>query len=311
MVDLHIHSPLSPQGLSTPIQLVKQCQARKLGLMSVTDQNCARANRAAERAAWENGIAYISGIELDSTYEGMHVSVLGYRIDYDSPDFARLERHIDKLSFKASLEILEKTQVLGFHLTECDMWEASKEHFETDSWNGELFARVLLSNPKFREHPLLKPYRTGGSRSDHPLENLYQDYYAAGKVCHADTPYPDIHEILDLIHQNHGVAVLAHPGLHLYKGKAFLLRLLTLEIDGLEAYSSCHTPAEAAYFAALAKEQERLITCGSDYQGNAGASASPGDAVFAPDMDPEQETQRIAERLLSYIFCNTSHRKRA
>lgn len=250
MVDLHIHSHLSPQGLSTPLQLVKQCQARKLGLMSVTDQNCARANRSAERAAWENGIAYISGIELDSTYEGMHVSVLGYGIDYDSPDFARLERHIDKLSFKASLEILEKTQVLGFHLTECDMWEASKEHFETDSWNG-------------------------------------------------------------VIHQNHGVAVLAHPGLHLYKGKAFLLRLLTLEIDGLEAYSSCHTPAEAAYFAALAKEQERLITCGSDYQGNAGSSASPGDAVFAPDMDPEQETQRIAERLLSYIFCNTSHRKRA
>ena len=113
MVDLHIHSHLSPQGLSTPLQLVKQCQARKLGLMSVTDQNCARANRAAERAAWENGIAYISGIELDSTYEGMHVSVLGYGIDYDSPDFARLERHIDKLSFKASLEILEKTQVLG------------------------------------------------------------------------------------------------------------------------------------------------------------------------------------------------------
>lgn len=269
MIDLHMHSRYSEDGEFTPAELVEQCRRQGITVMSVTDHNCTRANREARPAAEANGIRYISGIEIDCVYKGLNFHVLGYGMDERSPDLARIEEQIERQSFLASLERLEKTQALGFFVTQNEMWALSKDAYWKGSWPGELFAEVLLAKPEYAAHPLLQPYRPGGSRSDNPYVNFYWDYYAQGKPCYVNMEYPPMRDITAIIHRNHGKAILAHPGVNLKGHEELLGEILRLGFDGVEAFSSYHTPAQAAEFYRQATERGLFATCGSDYHGKA------------------------------------------
>ncbi len=277
MIDLHMHSRYSDDGEYAPSELVELCAKKGVRIMSVTDHNCAKANEEAKRAAKEKGILYIPGIEIDCTYEKVNFHVLGYGIDFQSSDFEQIEKNIDGQSFQASLIRLSKTQELGFkNVTEQDMRSLSKDYYWQGSWSGEMFAEVLLAKPEYTDHPLLKPYRPGGERSDNPYVNFYWDYYSQGKPCYANIDYPPMEEIVTMIHRNHGAAVIAHPGINL-KGKEFLLKdILNLGIDGMEVFSSYHSPEQARIFYKAAQENKVSFTCGSDFHGKTKPSISIG-----------------------------------
>lgn len=268
MIDLHMHSRYSDDGEYTPTELVEQCAEACVRVMSVTDHNCAKANAQAQRAAEEKCIRYIPGIEIDCTYENVNFHVLGYGIDYLSEDFEAIEKNVADQSAQASLERLSKTRALGFTLlTEKELLALSANSYWKENWTGEMFAEALLAVPEYADHPLLNPYRPGGKRSDNPYVNFYWDYYSQGKPCYAKTDYPAMEEIIDTIHRNHGAAVLAHPGVNL-KGKEFLLEeVLKLGMDGIEAFSSYHSPEQAEEFYNAAKRHRVFVTCGSDYHG--------------------------------------------
>ncbi len=277
MIDLHMHSRYSDDGEFTPTELIEQCTQKGVRIMSVTDHNCAKANEEAAKAAEEKGITFIPGIEIDCTYQDTNFHVLGYGIDFWSGDFEAIEKNIDNQSFQASLDRLAETQILGFwHITEKDMWELSKDNYWQGNWSGEMFAEVLLSMPEYADHPLLKPYRPGGERSDNPYVNFYWDYYSQGKPCYVKVDYPAMKEIIDIIHHNHGIAVIAHPGVNL-KGKEFLLGgILDLGIDGIEAFSSYHNQKQAEYYYQAAQKKHIFFTCGSDYHGKTKPSIGIG-----------------------------------
>lgn len=276
MIDLHMHSKYSEDGEYTPAALVEQCARKGIRMLSVTDHNCAKANEEAAQAAAKKGLVYIPGVEIDCVWHNINFHVLGYGIDYRSSDFEALERAVADQCFDASLKRLTQTQALGFHITERNLWELSKDTYWSESWSGELFAEVLLSMPEYADHPLLRPYRPGGRRSDNPYVNFYWDYYSQGKPCYAPVNYPAMEEIIALIHRNHGAAVIAHPGVNL-KGKEYLLKeLLTLGFDGIEAFSSYHTPEQAGVFCRAAQENNLFITCGSDFHGKTKPSIAPG-----------------------------------
>lgn len=277
MIDLHMHSRYSEDGEYTPSELVKQCAEKGVRMMSVTDHNCAKANEEAAKAAKEKGIAYIPGIEIDCTFQDTNFHVLGYGIDFWSGDFEAIEKNIDDQSFQASLDRLAATQALGFYrVTENDMWSLSKDSYWQGTWTGDMFAEVLLAKPEYADHPLLKPYRPGGERSDNPYVNFYWDYYSQGKPCYAKIDYPAMEEIIDTIHRNHGVAVIAHPGVNL-KGKEFMFEdILNLGIDGIEAFSSYHSQKQAGYYHKIAQERNLFVTCGSDYHGKTKPSIGIG-----------------------------------
>lgn len=93
---------------------------------------------------------------------------------------------------------------------------------------------------------------------------------------HAKTDFPAMEEIIDMVHAGHGVAVLAHPGVNL-KGKEELLEdIFKLGIDGIEAFSSYHSPEQAEKFYRAAKEHHVFATCGSDYHGKTKPSIAIG-----------------------------------
>lgn len=295
MIDLHMHSRYSDDGEYTPAELVEQCAAADVRVMSVTDHNCARANEEAQKAAEEKGIRYVPGIEIDCTFERVNFHVLGYGIDFRSGDFETIEKNVADQSAKASLERLEKTRALGFtQIAETDLLALSENNYWQKSWTGEMFAEVLLVMPEYAGHPLLQPYRPGGERSGNPFVNFYWDYYSQGKPCYAKTDYPAMEEIIDTIHRNHGAAVLAHPGVNL-KGKGELLEdIFKLGIDGIEAFSSYHSPEQAERFYRAAKEHYVFVTCGSDYHGKTKPSIAIGQHGCT---GAEGEVEKMLERI--------------
>lgn len=277
MIDLHMHSRYSDDGEFTPSELAAKCAQKRIRVMSVTDHNCAKANADAAKAAAKEGITYIPGIEIDCTYRDINFHILGYGIDFLAKDYEKVEENLKDQCMQASLDRLAKTQALGFeHVTKKAMQALSQDNYWQENWSGEMFAEVLLTMPEYADHPLLTPYRPGGGRSDNPLVNFYWDYYAQEKPCYVKIHYPAMEEIIDMIHRSHGICVIAHPGVNL-QGKEFLLDdIVSLGIDGIEAFSSYHGKEQAQFYYQKAQEKHILCTCGSDYHGKTKPSIEIG-----------------------------------
>lgn len=266
-IDLHMHSYYSDDGEFSPEELVRQCCDSGIKVMAIADHNCVRANEEGERAAARAGITYIPAVEIDCTFRGVNLHVLGYGIDYRQPDFAEIEDHIARQGREASRQMLLATRRLGFDVSEDEMAELAAGNYRKDQWTGEMFAEALLGRPEYKDHPLLRPYRPGGERSDNPLVNFYWDYYSQGKSCYVKIEYPELEQTVNVIHRHGGRAALAHPGVNL-KGRSELLGpVIETGVDGVEAFSSYHSPSECLYFYQEAVRNKVFFTCGSDYHG--------------------------------------------
>lgn len=271
-IDLHMHSMYSDDGEYTPTQLIDMCHEAGVKIMAIADHNWVKANEEAKKHADELGMTYIPAIEIDCTYKGVNLHVLGYGID-NQEVFNQLGEDIEKQELACSMKKLELTNALGFDL--------KKEQLDALSTNGvytgEIFGEALLNDSRYDDHELLKPYRQGGERSDNPYVNFYWDYYAQGKPCYTEIHFPTLEETIQLIHQHGGVALLAHPGNNL-KGQFELFdEMVALGLDGVECFSSYHTTETNEYFYNKAKELNVLYTCGSDFHGKTKPSIHLGE----------------------------------
>ena len=271
-IDLHMHSMYSDDGEYTPTQLVDMCHEAGVKIMAIADHNWIKANEEAKKHADELGMTYIPAIEIDCTYKGVNLHVLGYGVD-NQEVFNQLGEDIEKQEIACSMKKLELTNTLGFDL--------KKEQLDALSTNGvytgEMFGEALLNDSRYEDHELLKPYRQGGERSDNPYVNFYWDYYAQGKPCYTEIHFPTLEETIQLIHQHGGVALLAHPGNNL-KGQFELFdEMVALGLDGVECFSSYHTTETNEYFYNKAKELNVLYTCGSDFHGKTKPSIHLGE----------------------------------
>lgn len=262
-VDLHMHSMYSDDGEFTPTQLVDMCHEAGVKIMAIADHNYVKAIDEASQRAKELDMICIPAIEIDCSYKGINLHVVGYGIDYHQPVFNQLGDNILKQELTCSAKKLELTNALGFDLT--------KEQLDALSTNGvytgEMFGEALLNDPRYIDHELLKPYRAGGDRSDNPFVNFYWDYYAQGKPCYTKVEFPSLEETIQLINDNGGVAVLAHPGNNLKGQYEIFDEMVDVGIQGVECFSSYHSEEVNNYFYNKAKELNILYTCGSDFHG--------------------------------------------
>lgn len=267
MIDLHMHSNFSEDGEFASEEMVKRCKDAGLTLFSITDHNCARANITAVKAVMSAGIAYLTGIEIDCTHNGRGFHLLGYGIDPEAESFRQIEENVARQNAGASQERWEKLGALGLWADKTALEKLTWNAYWKKSWTGELLAEVLLNDPDYSRHPLLAPYRLGGFRSDNPYVNFYWDFCSEGKPCFAQMEYPSLDAVIGAIHQSRGLAVLAHPGVNLRGAEKEVEGLISMGLDGLEAFSSYHTPEQARFFYDIAVTHGIGVTCGSDYHG--------------------------------------------
>lgn len=262
-IDLHIHSIYSDDGEFSPSKLIEMCHNKKIDVMAIADHNCIRAIDEAYKLAKKFNIQFIPAIEIDCTYKNINLHILGYGIDYQNPIFKKIENNILNQELSTSKEKILLTNKLGFDINENDLIRLSGNGVYT----GEMFAEVLLNDERYLEHPLLKPYRNNNYRGDNPYVNFYWDFYSQGKPCYTKINYPDLKEIIEIIHNCGGIAVLAHPGNNLNNNFSLFDEMIELGIDGVEAFSNYHDKNTTDYFYNKAIKNNLLFTCGSDFHG--------------------------------------------
>ena len=157
---------------------------------------------------------------------------------------------------------------------------------------GEMIAEAALVFDAKAENQLLDPYRGAGRRSDNPYVNFYWDYCAQGKPADVPLDYVSLSQAVEIIRSNHGVPVLAHPGLQVGDNASLLAYIIAEGVAGLEVYSSYHTREQMCFFRGAAQETGLLMTCGSDFHGKTKKSITLG----GTDCD-RQETQIMAALL--------------
>lgn len=295
LIDLHMHSLYSDDGEFTPTQLVHACYKQGITIMSIADHNSVKANTEGKAVAESLGIHYITGIEIDCSYKGINLHVLGYGIDVTQPIFSELEDNIMCQELTCSAKKIELTNALGFQITK----EAMDSVSDNGVYTGEMFGEVLLADERYLDHEILKPYRQGGARSDNPFVNFYWDYYSQGKPCYTEIHYPSLAETIALIKQHGGVSVLAHPGNNLKGNFAIFDEMVDLGLQGVEVFSNYHDASTVTYFLNAARQHNILITCGSDYHGKTKPSITLGETHCTIDQNEIEILLRTYDLLSS------------
>ena len=296
-IDLHIHSKFSNDGDFTVSQLMEQCQEAGIRIMSITDHVSAKANHEAKKIADDYNIHYISGIEIDCRWGGIDLHLLGYGIDENSPDFEKLEDYIWEQERSASIKRLEMFKELGLETTKEELNKIFNLE-EGGIWTGEVFAEAFLAKPEYLTHELLLPYRKGGSRSDNPFVNFYWDFCGQEGSCYIHLDFPSLEEAIQMIHQNGGKAVLAHPGKNL-KGQLELIEeMIPLGLDGIEAFCYYHDAITTDYLYDFGLKHGLIMTPGSDYHGKTKPAVRLG-GYYCPVHGENLETALSLKGLLS------------
>lgn len=279
-IDLHMHSCCSTDGEFKPVELMKEAAKAGVELVSVTDHNTVRGIQEARIAAKENGIFFVSGIELDCIHDGQNLHILGYGIDENAPCFRELEEEVlsqERYAGGLRIELIRQCGIVVDGAWVCD-------NAINGVITGELIAESALHCKENKNNPLLEPYRHGGSRQDNPYLNFYLDYCTAGKPAFIPIHYRSAEKIINMIHENRGIAILAHPGVSIGKDETVIQELNEMGLDGIEVFSSYHDEQTKEFYKELAEKYRLQMTCGSDFHGKTKPSIALASVQYDEDL---------------------------
>lgn len=100
--------------------------------------------------------------------------------------------------------------------------------------------------------------------------------------CYADFTRPNVYDVLQLVHDAQGIAILAHPPT--YDSMDFMIKAAKDHlIDGVELWHPEIGEEDAKVIAETAKEYGLLVTGGSDFHGMYRSSPTPIGACTTPE----------------------------
>lgn len=261
MLDLHMHTCFSDDGEYQPQEIMEMCKAENLKYFALSDHNSVKGCRQLEGKT--EGIQMIPAIELDCLFEGKEFHLLGYGIDIHNEVYDDIENMV------VAQEIQNSVKRVKFAREELQL-DFTDEEINSISKRGIIAAEHIMeaciNNHRNDDKEVMQPYLYG-ERNDNPCVNFYWDYFADGKPGHNEMKYPMMKLYVNMIHEQGGIAVLAHPGITVKEDQALLDGILALGIDGIEVYSSYHNEEQVKYYREEAKKHQLLITCGSDFHG--------------------------------------------
>ena len=248
--DLHIHSNFS-DGSDTIPELIKNIKDAGINIFALTDHDTIEGLAEIEKYLPSN-IQFIKGVELTCKTKDIKCHILGYNINPENKELNDLIAQ-GKILRRNKLEkrIAYLKEVWDIQLTKEELdWLYSRPSVVKTHFANILVNRGLSDNNLDAMKKYLDGCKTGNSRFDGD-------------------------EAIQIIKNAGGIPVWAHPlggegEKHLSK-EEFLPKLKTMiesGIKGLECYYSRYNQEEIELLVSCAKENNLLITGGSDYHGS-------------------------------------------
>lgn len=243
--DLHVHTNFS-DGNFNPSKVVDLAIEKGLNGIAITDHDTVfGVNEAIDYAKKYEDFKVIPGIELGCIYNNEEVHILGYFIDYSSEELLQATETLRKNRVLRGKQIIDKLKDLNIDITYKEVESLSKDDFI-----GRVhIAKILVT----------KDYVKSISEAFEKYLNKDAPAYVLRKTL-------TIKESIDLINKSKGIAVLAHPGILKNKGK-IIDHCIEQGIQGIECIHSKHSIEESEEFKKIAKQNNLIITAGSDCHG--------------------------------------------
>lgn len=243
--DLHVHTNYS-DGKFAPNEVIDLAIKRDLTGIAITDHDTVLGiNEAIEYSEKYENFKVIPGIELGCIYKHEEVHILGYFIDYTSEKLLKITKDLRKHRIERGKKIINKLRDLNIDITKNEVQSLSKEDFI-----GRVhIARVLLN----------KKYVTS-------ISNAFEKYLNKDAPAYVSRKTLTIKESINLINTANGIPVLAHPGILKEKEK-IINYCIKNGIQGIECIHSKHSEIDTNFFKDIARNNNLLITAGSDCHG--------------------------------------------
>lgn len=277
-IDLHMHSVYS-DGTHTPSELVELAQQRGIQAISITDHDTIDGIAEATEAARGTDVKTIAGIELSVQHKSRNLHILGYLFDSQNVRFRRQIQILQEARNKRNRNIVKKLNSCGIAL--------DIEEVETISKTGQTgrphIARALCQRGVVKNN-----------------DEAFTRYLKKGAVAYASRFVYSASEALQMIRENGGISVLAHP-LQIDSSPLEIARvvgeLVELGLDGLELYYPTHSAKIRRNLKKIAKRYDLVLTGGSDYHGaiRPGTELAGGKNVHVPTELIESMVERQAK----------------
>lgn len=247
--DLHLHSNNS-DGSVTVRELIDTVKNSGIKVFALTDHDTVNGIKETEKYV-PNDIKFIKGVELTCKIQDIKCHILGYNIDPDSKELTELIELGKKLRRqKLETRIKYLKDVWNIELTQEELdWLYSRQSVVKTHIANILVKRGLSDNNVDAMKKYLDGCKTGNTKFDGV-------------------------EAIKVIKQAGGIPVWAHPlggegEEHSSKEKFYPQLKIMIEcgIQGLECYYSRYSMQEVEFLIKCAKENDLLISGGSDWHG--------------------------------------------
>ena len=268
LVDFHSHT-LESDGTLTPVELAAAMRKRGVEIFSVTDHDTLGAY--AKLAESGHDAPHVTGVELNTTYRGNEVHVLGYGFAVDSaPILEAVASNRAQRRLRAE-KMVAQLAVAGY---EVSFEDVRAEAGSDDSALG-------------RPHVARALIRKGYARD---IDSAFRELLTPGKPGYVPQTYLRPQDAVSLVARAGGVAVLAHPGR--LRDESIVEELVEAGLAGIETFYPTHDANMTAHFRALAARYGLVMTAGSDFHDARYNARGVGMDVAREDISPFLELVR-------------------
>ena len=189
-IDLHTHSDRS-DGTLSPTELVRHAADAGLDVVAITDHDCFVGWQEAERAAAELSVTLVRGIEISCRYAGEGVHLLGYLPD---PSYPPLVEELDRILAGRNSRlpaILERLRGLGIDI---DIRDVRRVAGDAAAMGRPHVADALVEKGVVANR-----------------DEAFARFLGPGGPAYVDRYATELTEMIGLVTDAGGVAVVAHP----------------------------------------------------------------------------------------------------
>ena len=248
MIDLHMHSTAS-DGQFSPAELINTASQKGLSVLALTDHDTINGLEEGKKAAEQNGIIFVPGIEITIEQPFCEFHLLGLGIEKPSKSLYELIEKVQLNRRNRNLEILKHINSIGFSVT--------IDEIQSD------FPNQNLGRPHFAAWM----EKNGIVKSK---QEAFDKYLARGRPWFCEHEGANLDEAIVAIYESAALPVLAHPmSLYLSWGKldSAFKDFKERGIAGIEAFHPGARVTECLRLEDLARKYNFFVTAGSDFHG--------------------------------------------
>ena len=263
-IDLHTHSNCSDGSLS-PTALIERAAAAGVQVLALTDHDCIAGLDEAQRAAHEQGLRLVPGVEISAAWRAQAIHVLGLWIDPASPQLRGMlhaQGELRRVRMRKICARLEKMRLPGAALL------AAVESHPGLPTRAHLAAAMVA----------------GGHAASH--DAAFRKYLSKGNAAHIAAEWPALETVVGWIRAAGGAASLAHPTRYALSAGARRHLLADFTAAGgtaLEVVTGGNGDQQVDTCAALAVKHGLFGSVGSDFHNPQAAWNPLGRSLKLPD----------------------------